>query len=147
MPGSVWAWPASATMVKAASGQAWWSAQAVADRGDRVVAALDDGAGDTADALHVVENPGVGFEEGLVDEVVGLEASEREREIVAGEFGQQALVGKERDRTPLPHAPRLGAFERDGAVLAGQAAVIGAQHVVALVLGNRRHEPLVEIGE
>ncbi len=55
------------------------------DRGDGVVAALDDGAGDVADAGDVVENPAVGFEEGLADEVMGLDAGERE--IIARELG------------------------------------------------------------
>src|SRR6185312_15038499 len=90
-----------------------------------------------ADAVHVAQQLVLVGEEAAVDEVVAFDAGEGQRELVlvvradAGRILVQVTGG------PLPYRP--GACRRDAhrRVVAGEAAVVGADQVAALDLGNR----------
>ena len=70
----------------------------------------------------------------LVEEVVGLNAREGERElilfVVAGENG----IGQELGGGALPTAPDLRSRESHGRIIAGEAAVVGGEQIAALCL-------------
>ena len=86
MPGSVMAWPASATMRRSACGQARVQVPGVLDRRHHVVAAVHDDAGDVGGCASTSrEQLVVALEEAAVDEVVALDAREGERVGVGAE--------------------------------------------------------------
>src|SRR5215207_5164625 len=117
------------------------------DGADHVVAPLDDDGRDVADAADVLDEVVVGREEGVVHEVVALDAREGERELGVGELLDGGVVEEELRSAPLPHAPRARRFEPRRLVLARQAAVVGRDEVAALVFGDDLLELLPHVRE
>ena len=118
MPGSVMAWPASATMRRSASARRA-QVPGVLDGRHHVVAAVHDDAGDVPDASDVGEQLVVALEEAAVDEVVALDARKRDGVVVGSElldalgvlYKRQRRCPPTRTRRARPRAARRG---RDG---------------------------------
>ena len=70
-------------------------------RTDDVVAPLDDDGRDVADRVDVLDEPVVGLEEGVVDEVVALDARERDRFVRIAEVGDRRVVWDQLERRAL----------------------------------------------
>ena len=83
----------------------------------------------------------------LVDEVVAFDAGEGDRVVRLAEGGDARRVGQERERRALPHAPGARRREPHVRVGAGEALVVGGDHVAALVLRDRRDEVLEGVGQ
>ena len=91
---------------------------------------------DKAPAGGVPDELVVGFEEAAIDEVVALDAREGEREGVCARALHQAVVDEEARGARLPHAPGARGLGARGRVVAGEAAVVRGQKIIALVLGD-----------
>ena len=97
--------------------------------------------GDPADPRQDVV---VAVQEAVVDEIVILQPGEGAG-IVGGAFPGRP-VGLERGQRILPRRPGPGIAGLDDQVAREQPAVIGGDQVAALVLGDRRHEAVPDIG-
>src|SRR5436309_10727030 len=102
-------------------------------RADDVVPPLDDHGGDVANPFHVLEELVRVPEEGGVDEVVALDPGEGLGELLTPEALDQRRVGAELAGPRLPHAPGPRRLGTDGGVGAGQAPIVRAYEVVALL--------------
>ena len=116
-------------------------------RADDVVAALHDHGRDVTDAPDVTQQLVVGLEEAAVLEVVCLDASERQRELVLFIVGDHGGVLDEFARRTLPAGPTLGRRHPNVAVRARQSAMVGRDHVVTLRGRDVRPVGLPQIGE
>src|SRR5690606_16205686 len=97
-----------------------------------VVAAVDDDARDVGDPVGIPEELVLDLEEAAVHEVVVLDAGEGEGELRILVALREVLVDVEVAGRPLPHAPGPGGRETGGLVITGEAAVEGADEIVAL---------------
>lgn len=109
----------------------------VLDRADHVIAAVDDHAGDVGDAVGVAQQLVFDFEEAAVDEVVVLDARERERERGVFVPGDEILVHVQEAGGAFPHAPGARGGEPGGFVVAGEAAVEGRDQIMPFDRRNR----------
>ena len=82
------------------------------------------------------------LEEAAVDEVVALDPGEGDGVVRLAEGGHSRRIGEERKRCALPHAPGTRGREADVRVVAGEALVVGGDHVAALACRDRRDEVL-----
>src|SRR3712207_1626745 len=117
------------------------------DGADHVVAPLDDDGRDVPNLADVLDEVVVGREEGVVHEVVALDACDGERLVRLGEVVHQAGVRVELRGRALPDAPRARGLEAHGLVLARQPPVVGRQEVAALLLGDDLHVLLPHVRE
>src|SRR5215212_5747400 len=106
------------------------------DGADHVVAPLDDDGRDVTYLADVLDEVVVRREEGVVHEVVALDAREGERELRVGELLDGRVVEEELRRAPLPHAPRARGLDPRGLVPARQTPVVGRDEVAALLCGD-----------
>ncbi len=93
MPGSRAECPASGTTTYSASGQALVQVIGAADRADDIVAALDDGTGELAQALDASKQLALG-EEQPVHEVMRFDARNCQRDGVLVEVSDQLGVSQ-----------------------------------------------------
>src|SRR5256714_3765262 len=114
---------------------------------DNVVAPLHYDAGDVPNFFHVLDEIVVCREEGVVHEVVTLDARKRQGELRLGELLDHRVVEEELRSAPLPDAPRARSFEPDTLIAARQPTVVGAHKVSALLCGNRLLELLPHVRE
>src|ERR1035438_2851175 len=83
-----------------------------------VVTTLYDHPGDVTDARGVAQQLVIGFEETFVDEVVSLNASEGQGELILFVVAGKVRVGQQLGGDALPSAPDLGRGEPHGAMFA-----------------------------
>src|SRR5262249_32070211 len=106
-----------------------------------VVAALNDHAGDVAQAMRVVDQLALG-EKSLVREVVVLDARERQRELVVAVLGDDLEIRQQDDRLALPRAPRSGGAQLLLTIVMRESRVIGLDEIVTLPRRDRRQKAL-----
>ncbi len=120
--------PDAGVITSSAFGQAWCRSQAFCDRADHVVAAVHDHAGDVGDAVRVAQQLVVDFEEAAVDEVVVLDARERQRERAGPRGCWRSPRPRAGSWSRLPtRSRRCAAARRVASSSDGQAAVVGAR--------------------
>ena len=137
LPGSKAECPASATMRKSASGQARCRSQALRRGTDHVVAPLDDRRRNVADARHVVEQLALAAQEAAIDEIMALDARQRQRELVLAPLADVVGVAR-RKLVAASHTDQArAAAMRCALIAAGQPLVVRAQEVVALIGRDR----------
>ena len=103
---------------------------------DDVVAAVHDDAGNAVQAVRVAQQLVVDVEEAAVDEIVVLDAREAQREMRVVVALDE--VGVQQELVEPSQRPRARGGEARRLVGRGQAAVVGADQVAALDLGDRR---------
>src|SRR5437773_2864056 len=105
-------------------------------RTDDVVATLHDYGRDVTDLSDAIDELGVAFEEALVDEVMALDARERERKLIFGGARHVVRIHSKVTRRRLPDAPRLCSSRALSFVFARQPRVIRTNEVTAFVRQN-----------
>src|SRR3954471_697071 len=75
-------------------------------------------------------------------EVMVLEPGKSEREMSIVVSRGENRAGQEGDGFAFPEAPRLGGFDLNVLIIAGEALAIGGNHVATFHLRNGRLEPL-----
>ena len=82
--------------------------------------------------------------ESVMDEVMGFDACHGQRHLGAAEAGHHLRAGIVGGATRLPQCPGLGGGHADDFVVAGEAAVIGAEQITAL-LGRDLAEEILPV--
>mmetsp|Transcript_116031 Transcript_116031/g.323179 ORF Transcript_116031/g.323179 Transcript_116031/m.323179 type:complete len:214 (+) Transcript_116031:260-901(+) len=118
-----------------------------AGRADDVVAALHDDGGDVSDAVHVPQQLVFGLEPAAVEEVVVLDASEGQCELVLISLSHVGLIWEELRGRALPRGPSLCSRQANCRIFRGQALPVGGDEVAALLLGDGSLIALPLIGE
>jgi hypothetical protein len=115
------------------------------DRAYNVVAPVHDDAGNGSDALNAVEQLVLVREETAIDEIVSLDARQRERELGRAELVLTLRIWQQRARRALPDGPRSRGCEALRRVRRAQAPMERAEQIVALRGRNGLEEflPLV----
>ena len=78
---------------------------------------------------------------------MGFDASDRESEAIDGKAGDDLRIFEELAGPRFHKAPGAGGLLLDGGIAAGQTAVVGANQIAALSLGDGRHEVVPGVGE
>src|SRR5207237_6204812 len=115
-------------------------------RAHYVIAALHDQRRDVADAADFLDELVLRAEESAVDEIVTLDAREGCGVGVLLEAGDVLGIHAQKAGCALPDRPRLGRAPENLVVIAGEARVVGADHVAALGLWNRLDVVLPKVG-
>src|SRR5262249_3649768 len=111
-----------------------------------VVTAMHDTAGNVAQARRLIEQPAVGFEETLVDEIMVLHARKCFDEAVFIEARGQGAPAPKRNRLAFPTRPGTRRRQTRVPVRRGQALVEGVEKIAALSFGYGADVPIERVG-
>ena len=113
---------------------------------DEVIAPLDDDAGNAGEALGIPQEL-CWLQEGLVDEVMTLDARQGEGKVGAGELMLQVGVFQQGGGSAFPEGPGLGGGQAGDFVIPGEAPVIGLEEILVFLRGNGGQKILPPVRE
>src|SRR5258706_8508453 len=116
-------------------------------RTDHIVTPLHNHARNVTNLSYVLDQVILCREETILHEVMTFNPGKSQSELRVSKLLESIVIKEEPGSAALPNAPCARGFDLNVSIVAGQTAIIGAHHIVALSFGNDLHEFFPDVSE